>query len=102
MTRKPINYEYWLVPNPGVGIPANSWVVVNNHQAPRRKIIATFTEEEKEIIALLDMVCSVEMWTVVKARGYVHTVAQQSAFRDYFLWEAKDEYRNTQHTKIHS
>jgi len=92
MTRKLINYEYWLVPNPDVGIPANSWVVVNDeqkHQAASRKIRATFTftEEEKEIIALLDMVCrAFSERAEVKARGYVHAVYQQSAFRDYFLW----------------
>jgi len=107
MTRKFVNYEYWPdggLPDAPLGhdqtIPKNSWVQYDGDALPPRVIKdpTTFTKEEKQIIALLDMVVTDAEFGKphrIEWAGASHTVnnahgpnweGRFSTQRDYYLW----------------
>ena len=107
MTRELVNYEYWPDggwPGNPLGhdqtLPKNCWVQYDDNDSPPRVIKdpTTFTEEEKQIIALLDMVVTGAEFSKphrIEWAGASHTVnksryptgeRESRTLRDYYLW----------------
>jgi len=107
MKRELVNYKYWPdggLPEGPLGhdqtLPKNCWVQYNGNDPTPRVIKdpTTFTEEEKQIIALLDMVITGAEFIKphrIEWAGASHTVnkahgpnleGRLSTQRDYYLW----------------